>query len=155
MDFKRFDSSRGVHFVRIECALNLRWVYLFLNFYGCNENQLSQQQAHCFPIESLAFGLRGVPWVVFPALTWLCFTLYLSVLQLLMVDTFSPSVPVAPPGTLVGTYVEPLRHSLMKVCVGIPLMKKAVSVQFESGAVRPTFHPLHIFNSCSKLETLL
>lgn len=41
------------------------------------------------------------------------------------------------------------------VCMGIPLMKKAVSVQFESGAVRPAFHPLQTFNSCSKLETLL
>lgn len=72
-------------------------------------------------------------------------------------NTFSPSVPVAPTATLVGTCVEPLLRSLMKVCVcmGIPFMKKAVSVQFESGAVRPAFHPLQTFNSCSKLETLL
>lgn len=32
MEFKRFDLSLGVRFVRIECALSLRWVYLFLNF---------------------------------------------------------------------------------------------------------------------------
>ena len=64
-------------------------VFIFELFLGSNESQLPLQQVHCFSHRdphSQAKATRASCVLTFPPLTFLGFTLYLSVLQPLTVD---------------------------------------------------------------------